>query len=278
MSLPDFLSGIETEGLGDEYLNAPVVGQQKSLGGMVKQLVDLDRQRGEMIRVPGPDADDEAWNGTVEKLSGKGVFKSEAVRKAFMRDLGVPEKSDDYDLKPENIPDGLQWEDSLADRWKQTFHENGIPQAAGKKLIESFLAGEADKGKAAIEAEEKRQAAIDEAFGQAKEQKLMAVYNAAGAYGDEQAVEFMKSAPAPILQMMAKMADQFNVTGDGDFDSKGEKMMLSPDEAEARLAEIDKKLMDSSVVGDERKRLIAESEKMMNYAMGQKPKRLVSVR
>ena len=269
--LPEFLAPIASQGLSDEYLSAPVLKQQNSLANMAKQLVDLDRQRGEQLRVPGEDAGDDAWKSLADKLNGKGALKNGHVQSAFLRTLGVPDSADKYELKPDQLPEGLKWDDALGEKWQGVFHELNIPATAGKQLMAKFIESKADEGKAVVEAEQARQAAIDKMFGQAKESTLLKIMNAAGVYGDDDTVEFMKTAPATVLQMMSKIAEQFDIAGDGQFNSRGERVMLSPNEAQAQLDEVNKKLFDETLSIQERDRLMKRSVELQSYVLGQKP-------
>lgn len=55
----------------------------------------------------------------------------------------VPESPDGYQLKPEKIPEGLQFSDEAAGKFAEVFHKNGIPAPAAKAIADTWLEMEA---------------------------------------------------------------------------------------------------------------------------------------
>jgi len=55
----------------------------------------------------------------------------------------VPESPDGYQLKPEKIPEGLQFSDEAAAKFAEVFHKNGIPAPAAKAIADTWLEMEA---------------------------------------------------------------------------------------------------------------------------------------
>ncbi|MCU0751542.1 MAG: hypothetical protein MUC40_00660 [Akkermansiaceae bacterium] len=55
----------------------------------------------------------------------------------------VPEKPDAYQLKPEKLPDGIQWSDEAAAKFAEVFHAQGIPTAAAQAIVNQYLELEA---------------------------------------------------------------------------------------------------------------------------------------
>lgn len=271
MSLPEFLQPLTESDLPESYLTANVLTEAKDLPSLAKQLVDYQRMSGEQIRVPGKDASNEDWTSFTQKLTGKGALDAEQVQAAFLKALGTPDDKDGYSLKPEQLPEGLQWDDDAEKFWKEKFHELKIPAKAASELMNAFIGREADKGAAAVRAKEERQAAIEAEFGQALEAKLSKIMNVANTYGGEEAVALMKTADVTTLKMMAKIAEQFDVQGDGEFNSQGERVMISPQEAEAQLRDVTKKLLDPNIMGKERQELMDKSVRLQSLKMGVRP-------
>ena len=52
--------------------------------------------------------------------------------------IGVPESSSEYDLRMDNLPEGLDWNDDLAGQWGEVFHEAGLNQDQALKLSEAY--------------------------------------------------------------------------------------------------------------------------------------------
>ena len=56
----------------------------------------------------------------------------------FQRAIGVPASATEYDLRMENLPEGLDWNDSLAGEWGGVFHEAGLTQDQALKLSQAY--------------------------------------------------------------------------------------------------------------------------------------------
>lgn len=272
MPLPEFLQPLTETDLGSQYLEAPILTDAKDLKSVAKQLVDYQRMAGEQVRVPGKEADADAWNGFMDKLKSKGALEADAVRGAFLKVIGVPDDKDGYALKPDELPAGLQWDEKAEAFWKEKFHELGIPAEAGKGLMAAFIDRQKEAGEAAAAAADERKKAIEEAFGQATDATLSKVMTVASTYGGDEMVESMKTADVGTLKMMAKIAEQFDVKGDGEFNSQGERVLMSPTEAKAQLTEVNKKLFDESLPRKERRRLEDEAVRLQYLIMGEKPR------
>lgn len=56
----------------------------------------------------------------------------------FQRAIGVPESATEYDLRLENLPEGLDWNDNLASEWGNVFHEAGLSQDQALQLSQAY--------------------------------------------------------------------------------------------------------------------------------------------
>ena len=56
----------------------------------------------------------------------------------YRQAIGVPESATAYDLKPENLPEGMGWDDGLASEWQNVFHEAGISQEQAQKISQAY--------------------------------------------------------------------------------------------------------------------------------------------
>lgn len=71
----------------------------------------------------------------------------------FRRAHGVPDEPAGYQLKPAELPPGIQWDDELGGKFAQVAHANHIPAPAAKAIIDFHLqqvATQAQAGQAAI--------------------------------------------------------------------------------------------------------------------------------
>ena len=58
---------------------------------------------------------------------------------AFRSALGVPEKPEGYQLKPEKLPEGLSWSDDLAKPFATIAHKHNIPPAAMREIVSEYV-------------------------------------------------------------------------------------------------------------------------------------------
>ena len=56
----------------------------------------------------------------------------------YRQAIGVPESPTAYDLKPENLPEGMGWDDGLSAEWQNVFHEAGISQEQASKISQAY--------------------------------------------------------------------------------------------------------------------------------------------
>lgn len=54
---------------------------------------------------------------------------------AYRRAIGVPESPEGYKLKPEQLPDGVTWDENVAKRAAELAHKHNIPAAAMSELM-----------------------------------------------------------------------------------------------------------------------------------------------
>ena len=56
----------------------------------------------------------------------------------YQKAIGVPESATAYDLKPENMPEGMEWDQGLSETWQNAFHEAGISQTQAQALSQAY--------------------------------------------------------------------------------------------------------------------------------------------
>lgn len=72
-----------------------------------------------------------------EKLLGEMKGKMDAFK--------VPEKAEDYGFKkPDNLPEGMEYDEAHALKWANAFKEMGVPPAMANKLRDAFFAEQAE--------------------------------------------------------------------------------------------------------------------------------------
>ena len=109
------------KGAGMENL-AGTVQKYKSADGLLKGAANLVNFAGK--KVEGVIVPNEA--STPEEIA------------EFQKAIGVPESATEYDLRLENLPEGLDWNDSLAGEWGNVFYEAGLNQEQAAKLSQAY--------------------------------------------------------------------------------------------------------------------------------------------
>ena len=102
--------------LPDDLKNHELIKDYTKPGDAIQDFVKLKTEAASMIKVPGENA-------------------TEADRAAFFNTLGRPETAEQYTFtKPENLPDGMTYDENLETAFKGIFHEVGLSDTAAAKL------------------------------------------------------------------------------------------------------------------------------------------------
>lgn len=84
-------------------------------------------KKGNMVAIPNPDS------------------RPEDVA-AFRKAVGAPESADQYQLKPEKLPDGFQWSDEFGKKFGEIAFKHNAPNALMKELSAAYVEMEAQRG------------------------------------------------------------------------------------------------------------------------------------
>ncbi len=98
------------------------VAKYKSADGLLKGAANLVNFAGKKVE------------GVVVPNEGSSEQEVADYRKA----IGVPESATEYDLRLDNLPEGLDWNDNLAEQWGGVFHEAGLNQEQAQKLSQAY--------------------------------------------------------------------------------------------------------------------------------------------
>ena len=115
----NYTSLLEENGLG-ELTNT--VAKYKSPEGLLKGAANLISFAGKKVE------------GVVVPNEGSTEQEIAEYRQA----IGVPESPTAYDLQPENLPEGMGWDEGLAGEWQNAFHGAGISQEQAAKLSQAY--------------------------------------------------------------------------------------------------------------------------------------------
>lgn len=177
----------------------------KSVGDLARSHVEAQKMIGGSIRIPKADAKPEEWD-------------------AFYAKLGRPGKPEEYGIaKPENLPEGVSWDENLAKWFAATAHSVGMPKAMAQKFMEQW------NGLAAQSFEERQRQAeealrpLREEWGKSFDGRVELGVRAVKHFGGEDLAKYLNESglgnnPALIktFSRIGKMlVDQGFISGDG---------------------------------------------------------------
>jgi hypothetical protein len=122
--------------LGDEFKDGKqILSRFKTLPEALKSLVSSQKllgKKSDAVVIPGADATPE------EKAD-------------FLKRLGRPDSPDAYPTKPKELPEGFQWDESIAKDFNKLAHEAGILPHQMEAIIEKYAEIEINRTKEAAE-------------------------------------------------------------------------------------------------------------------------------
>lgn len=120
-----------------------MLGRFRTLPDALKSLVESQRLVGKktegMVRLPG---------ALKEGASEAEKRAHEQALNDYRKALGIPESPDKYNLKPEQLPDGMTWDDHLGGTFSQLAHKHNIPPAAMQELVGAYVQMEQSRAEA----------------------------------------------------------------------------------------------------------------------------------
>lgn len=103
-----------------------------------------------------------AFVGKKAAPSYPGADASDAEISAYRNSAGVPDSPESYNLKPESLPEGIQWDESLAGEFSKLFHEHHVPQKTAQALIARHLETQTALGSHIAQAQAQRLQSLSE--------------------------------------------------------------------------------------------------------------------
>lgn len=110
---------LEQNGLGNL---TNTVAKYKSADGLLKGAANLVNFAGKKVE------------GVIVPNEGS----TEAEIAEYRQAIGVPESPTAYELQPENMPEGMDWDSELAGEWSNVFHEAGISQEQAQQISQAY--------------------------------------------------------------------------------------------------------------------------------------------
>ena len=221
--------------------------ESKDAAGFVKQIVDLNAQRGQSIRIPPAESGEKARRDFIEKLKKnapelyvKPDKESEQAMNDFYATLGRPGDPTEYALPEMEDFDFSAYAEQMASLSK-IMHKAGLTQEQFAAVMSGVM--ETTKGQAAEvnnETEGEWQG-LQQRWGLAFDKKLTDALTAAEMLNVPEAVrEAMKEKKVPtwMAEVMADAGSRFSPESKELQNQHNSNKNPTPDEAKARIAEI----------------------------------------
>ena len=139
---------------------------------------------------------------------------------AYRKAIGVPESPEGYNLKPEQIPEGVTWDDATAKKAAELAHKHNVPAAAMQEFLKFDMERAAMMNQAAatmIDAQlESGRAELQKVYGDKMPEKLELARRAALTVGVDPASQGFVDPQVvkAIVSLAEKLSDDKLVAGD----------------------------------------------------------------
>lgn len=132
---------------------------------------------------------------------------------AYRKAVGAPESADGYQLKPNQLPEGVDWNDDIAKPFAAIAHKYHIPQAAMSELVAAQLAMEGSRASSAVQAAQADLASgreeLKKAFGSDFDASILLAQRAAATAGvDPRSIGFNDPAVVKGFVHLAKLLSE----------------------------------------------------------------------
>jgi len=213
----------------------------KDVNALAKSYIELDRMRGNSIRIPAKDASPEAKAEFLNKLKDIDgvVLKSD---EKLMEKLGKPANKDDYKLDiGEDIIKGNPNLAKDLETFKSVAHEVGLTNDQAAKIVANQLAAIKDVNTATAAKKEASLETLKKAWGTDFDNRLAGVKQVAKILTDKHGDSMKELINSPagnnpaLLQILADMAVSFKEGNHVGLSTT--HFGVTPDAAKAKIAE-----------------------------------------
>lgn len=239
MDLPEW-----AQALPEELHSAPFLKDAENLNQFVERIDHAAKHMGNSVRIPGPDANEEAWAEFDSKLKDKIPdlvrvnMDDEEQYQSLLNRLGRPEDAKGYEAGDE-----YDWLASAA-------HESGLTKKQFAALVDKLGTVNQERQE---QTQLQRQEALDELYqewGLTKSKKMDAIIGLAKlTKAPEAFVQQLEDGKADpdTMRWMADLASKFS-EAQNFIEDKNEQDTITPTEARARIQELldSGKLFDAS--------------------------------
>jgi hypothetical protein len=245
------------EALPEDIRSDASLAAIQDVPGLAKSYIHSQKLVGaDKIALPGKEATEEDWGQVFTKL-------------------GRPETIDGYELKkPDNFPEGLDYNETMLTGFKETAHKLGLlpSQVAGlhdwwnNANIEGFTAS-TNAQKEALEAAE---TALKQEYGNAYDQKLATAQTALKEFGGDELVKFIDDSGLGnnphFIKLMATVGE--GMLEDGLKGNGQHSDAITPADAQKKIATImtDKTSPYHARYHADHQRIVEEVQKLYSQA------------
>ena len=245
--------------LPPELATAPYFRSAASLEQAVSDLSAAAANAGNSLRIPGPDADEDALNKFYDKVQAKApqLMRRPDNDEAYhqvLRDLGMPEEASKYAI-PE--VEGIKLPDERVGELKTMAHEAGLTGKQFDGFMKSMLSKEAQDLEVASTARESELAQLRGEWGATTDQRygeVARLLEATGAAPELIEAVNNRHVDASTMRWFHAMADKMGAGGEGSQltgQGKGEPdSVVTPAEALMRLSELEDKMIGKRLPAD----------------------------
>lgn len=191
----------------------------KSEEDLYNQFAELQRYRGQSIKVPGETATNEDWNSLYAKL-------------------GRPDSADDYNVTMRDHDGKISWAEGSEQWVKNTAHKLGLNNNQVQVLVDSYADLIVDSHTQAVQQRDAKMAELRDQFGDSYERRMTLGERAMQKVGGEEFIQAAKDqgwiADPTFAKTMLKLGSQFEEANwiDGRVGS------MSRGDAQAKLSAI----------------------------------------
>ena len=267
--------------LPDEIKGSEALANFEDVSALAKGFIDVKSYQGASIKIPGEDAgeaDVKAFNDKlmekVPTLMRKPDLETQDQSVDFYRSLGMPEKSDGYEIPEVKIPDGVEIQTGKAESFREIAHKHGLTANQFKGVMKDVIEADIVSAQAGNEDTAANMTAIKEKFGHAFSDnmgKINTLLTKTGAPTD--LVEAVKSGMVGLetVTWMYNMGKQMGGEGfnfDDVDDTTTREHKMTPEEAQGAIDEINNNKDHAywKGTGEEKKRATDRMIQLMKFA------------
>jgi len=200
---------------------------------------------GQSIRIPGEDAGAEQQQEFYDKLITKVPDlmirpkddDADAMQTLY-RQLGQPEKADDYRLPEIDVPEGIPVDEDALKAFAPIAHKYGLSQKQFEGVLKDYNEGQLQDILKQKSGYQEQMQSLKGEWGLTFDENMQKADRVRQAFlGDD--IASIDGLPPGVIRGLAKIADQFGSEGSNDLiGSIAKTGVIAPDEAKAQVNEI----------------------------------------